>query len=144
MPRIGKASTMCSSRGAAVSIQCARDVGPQRVECGCGGPAGQHHGGDHPLAQPLVGQSEHRAVGHRGMGPQRGFDRLRQHRQPAGADRVVDAAQNAEHSRIVNDANVVGAKPAGFGEGVGVGRIAIALGQSRAAEHDPAVVDAKL
>ena len=106
---------------------------------GAAQPSAHHDRGDHPLAQPLVGDSEHRAVGYRGMGAQRRLDRLRQHRQPAGADRVVDAAQHAQHARIIYGANVVGAKPARLGERVGVDRVAIALGQRRAAEHDPAV-----
>ena len=100
---------------------------------------GHHDGSDHPLTQPLVGEPEHRAVGHRRVGPQRGLHGLRQHGQPARADRLVGSAQHAEYARIINSANIIGAKPARLGERVGIGWVAIAVGQCRAADHDPAV-----
>ena len=81
MPRRGSASTMCSSRGAAVRVQGARHVGAQRVQRRRSAAVAHHDRGDHPLAQPVVGKPEHRAVRDGGMGAQRGLDGLRQHGQ---------------------------------------------------------------
>ena len=100
---------------------------------------GHHDRGGNPLTQPLVGEPEHRAVGNCRVRPQCGLHRLRQNSQPARADRLVGSAQHAQDTRIINSANIIGAKPAPLGEWVGIGRVAIAVGQCRAADHDAAV-----
>ena len=139
MPRRGSASTMCNSRGAAVASRVRVTWARSASSVGGEQPSAHHDRGDHPLAQPVVGKTEDRAVADGGMGAQRGLDRLRQHGQPARADRVVGAAQHAQHARLVDGAEVVGAEPARLGERVGVDRVAVALGQRRATEHDAAV-----
>jgi hypothetical protein len=96
----------------------------------------------YPLAQSVVGDAEHCGLGHRGVGRQRRLHQLRQHRQSAGADRVVDPAQHPQRARIVDDANVIGAEPAWLCERIRLHRIAVTLRQRRAAQHDPAVIDA--
>jgi len=78
------------------------------------------------------------------MRGQRRFHQLRKHRQPTGADRVVDPTQHPQHARIINRANVIGAKPARLGEGIGLHRVSIPLRQGRPSQHDPAVIDAHL
>ena len=55
---------------------------------------------------------------------------------------VVDAADDAQDARIINGTNIIGAEPAGFGERVGICGVAVAVGQSRSAERDAAVLDA--
>ena len=130
---------MCSSRGAAVASSVRVTTRAQRVQRRWGAAVGHHNRGDHPLTQPVVGKSEHRAVADGRVGAQRGLDGLGQHGQPAGADRVVGAAQHGQHARIIEGAQVVGAEPARFGERVGNDRVAIALGQRRATDRDAAI-----
>ena len=122
-------------------IQRRRDVVAQLGQRRCDGAGCDDDRGDHPLTQPVVGQPEDRAVRDRGMAGQHRLHRLRQHGQAAGADRVVDPAEHPQHARIIQCANIIGAEPAGLGERVGIRRIAVALGQGRAAQHDPPVVD---
>ena len=130
---------MCSSRGAAVASSVRDTWARSTSSVGGSQPSLTTTAATTALAQPLVGKSEDRAIADGGMGAQRGLDRLRQHGQPAGADRVVGAAQHGKHARIVDGAEIVGAKPARLGERVGIDRVAIALGQRRAADHDAPV-----
>jgi glycogen phosphorylase len=117
-----------------------RDVRAQLGQRGCRTPGAYHDRRDHSLAQSFVGDAEHCGLGHRGMGRQRRLHQLGQHRQPAGADRIVDPAQHPQYARIINGANVVGVKPARLRERIRMHWIAVTLRQRRTAEQHPAVV----
>ena len=70
------------------------------------------------------------------MPRQRRFDHRRHDRQSAGADGVVGPAEHRQPAGCVERADVVGAEPPGFGEGVGLRRVAVPPGQGGAADHD--------
>ena len=108
------------------------------VEGGCGLPV-RHDRGHHPLAEPVVVHPEHRALRHRRVRRQHRFHLRGQHRQAAGADRVIEPSQHLQAPRPVQPADVLGAEPAGLGEGVRGHRIAVAPGQGRPADHDAAL-----
>jgi len=67
-------------------------VRAQFLQRRCRTSVGRYDRCDHALAQSIVGDPEHRAFSHRGMCCQRRLHQLRQHGQPAGADRVIDSA----------------------------------------------------
>ena len=73
------------------------------------------------------------------MARQYRLDHAGHHRQSAGADRVVRPAHNSNPARIIHGADVIGAKPAGIGERIGIGRISVSLGECRPADRDAAL-----
>ena len=112
-------STTCTSRGAAVASRRRRDVRAQLGHRRRRRPAATTTAATTRCPSRSSGTPNTAQSATAGWVSQRGLDQLRQHGQPAGADRVVDPAENRQHARIINCANVIGAKPARLANGSG-------------------------